>query len=430
MFAIVSIAAGAAVSANGFGVEYGPGAGGFNGLSLHGGAQVGGAAHYWQPKPASDLMSVGKTKRVKEALGCQGQYIGDDCDQRICPYGLSATTSPFIKNGLTGATNTDDELYAPTSRISECVLDNGACILDELRGDTNRFLGTHTYSECSSKGICDRETGVCDCFAGFTGVGCRYTTCPNDCSGHGLCTQNALANVDYDTPGNSIFHGTQYWDSKMTMRCVCDRGYSGYDCSERICPHGDDILTTCLSDAVADVQNIELDFTAAISGTSEKSRFFTLTFTDGFRGVYTTSPITIMEEPEATAALTQIALEALPNHALPSVQVSGSVLGTFGQNIAVTFSDAGTSGLQNELQCNVRYSDSVCENGGQMPLINSDATNTEFTCTNSGHAVLDTDQFEENAECGNRGVCDRASGKCDCFEGHSGEACGTASVYV
>lgn len=430
MFAIVSIAAGAAVSSNGFGVAYGPGAGGFDGLGLHEGAQVNGAGYYWQPKPASDLMSVGKTKRVKEALGCQGSYMGDNCDQRLCPYGLSATTSPFIKNGLTGATSTDDDSYAPTSRISECVLDNGACVLDDFRGDTDRFLGTHTYAECSAKGICDRETGMCECFEGSTGVGCRYTTCPNDCSGHGVCKQNAFANTDYDTPNNALFHGSQYWDAYLTMRCVCDRGYNGYDCSERICPHGDDILTTCLSDAVADVQDIELDFAAQISDTTEASRFFTLTFTDGFRGRYTTNPITIMEDPDATASLTQIALESLPNHALPSVQVSGAVLGTHGQTLSVTFSDMGTSGIQNDLECSVRYTDEVCTNGGQMPLIDSDVTSADFTCVNAGHQELDETQFEENAECGNRGICDRETGKCDCFDGHTGEACGTMSVYV
>jgi len=369
-------------------------------------------------------------RSVKESRGCKGPYMGNGCSLRVCPYGLSANTSPYIKNGLTGAGHEDDVTYAPTSRVEECTLVNGACDNSDFLGDTDRFLGTHTYTECSGKGTCDRETGMCECFAGFTGVGCRYTTCPNDCSGHGLCSQNARANTDYDTPGASTFFGSQYWDAYMTMRCVCDRGFSGFDCSERICPYGDDILTTCLSDEVADVQTINLDFAAAISSTAETSRFFTLTFTDGFRGTYNTNPIQIMEDAVATAALTQLALEALPNHALPSVQVSGDTYGTHGQALAVTFSDAGTPGMQNDLGCNVRYQDEVCENGGQQPLIDAEITTAAFTCMHGGHAETDPEMFEENVECGNRGICDKATGTCECFDGHSGEACGTASVYV
>lgn len=31
----------------------------------------------------------------------------------------------------------------------------------------------HWYVECSNKGLCDRKSGVCKCFAGYEGTSCQ-----------------------------------------------------------------------------------------------------------------------------------------------------------------------------------------------------------------------------------------------------------------
>merc|ERR1712224_329533 len=38
-----------------------------------------------------------------------------------------------------------------------------------------------TEQECSDQGLCDRATGLCSCFPGYTGSSCQRTACPDDC---------------------------------------------------------------------------------------------------------------------------------------------------------------------------------------------------------------------------------------------------------
>merc|ERR1711871_1278249 len=49
--------------------------------------------------------------------------------------------------------------------------------------------------------------------------------------------------------------GIEYslWDADKVFGCACDAGFTGYDCSQRVCPYGDDPLTTGQND---EVQNL------------------------------------------------------------------------------------------------------------------------------------------------------------------------------
>ena len=97
-------------------------------------------------------------------------------------------------------------------------------------------MPAHPRVECSNKGICNKATGECHCFENYDGKACERTSCPNDCSGRGVCLdQKALAEAEgatYELP----------WDGEKAMGCKCDPGYRGPDCSQKECPSGDDIL--------------------------------------------------------------------------------------------------------------------------------------------------------------------------------------------
>jgi len=131
-----------------------------------------------------------------------------DCSQTVCPHGAAWTGKPMHPNTA------------------------------------------HGSSECSNRGICDRGTGMCNCFDGYEGVACDRMSCPNNCGEHGKCM--TIGNV-YKLYGSEFFKQTQFmpnattyysrWDADKTTMCFCDYGYTGSACEMRMCPKGDDPLT-------------------------------------------------------------------------------------------------------------------------------------------------------------------------------------------
>ncbi len=172
----------------------------------------------------------------------------------------------------------------------------------------------HAYSECSNKGICDRDSGTCDCFEGYEGSACQRASCPVSsngvCSGHGTCkTISELAADD-----NSNVY--RLWDEDKTMGCDCDAGYSGADCSARVCKHGADPL---YYDDFANVRfaNFTMQF---YMQAADKMAYgnYSIIFTDVYGEDWETDPIDI----NAACSVIQDRLESLPNNVIPT----GSVL--------------------------------------------------------------------------------------------------------
>jgi hypothetical protein len=500
-----------------------------------------------------------------DKCACQPNWSGADCSARKCAYGLSWVATADIDNAPAGGS----------------------------------LGGRHAYTECSSKGICDASSGECQCFDGYEGKGCRRQVCPNDCSGHGRCVYNRGVSGDYigadrgpffsgvsqSGDNNHAAFTSQTWDVDKSRQCACDRGWEGYDCANRICPSGDDPLTDCdtrrekddvqlvlleIADPskIANACGSEVDCN---TGFLSPNNYFTLTFTDMFGGNYTTTPIQLNDNAGCTAATwsnagesswvpasgsgkcfaetaanTQAALEAMPNHAIPTVTVNGfnptrdgtflgvgggsdthadGAAGTYthtgtvwaGTNavslawgVLVTFSNAATSGKQNTLVCDVGaagtdnmpasqprfnhngidltandYSSAQQDMGIRCGVFHVGASANEwqpsrfdgfkpfpggleymhsfpsvtpgtgsdglagagarsafdfFTETTvSSYVAADGAQtvtapktsnlYKEAATCANRGSCDGSSGVCECFDGHTGEACATQTTF-
>jgi len=375
--------------------------------------------------------------KLGEVCDCQPRWVGADCGSRECPYGVSWVTSSETGTAAGGASY---DTIASTNQP----FPGDAAYMGEG--------GRHEYTECSSKGSCDRSSGECQCFEGYTGKGCRKMKCPNDCSGNGMCMTNFEINSQY----HDVSPDSQMWDWNKATQCKCDPGFHGLDCSMRTCPKGDDPLTNCAAGTeVSDIQ--EISWNTADGGSDG---WFSLTFTDAYGANYTTVPIFAYSDPEGTvfeegatdtnsgqdgahglwkgrktAAAMEAALEGLPNFAIPNITVTftGAVNGIPAESgtntFDVTFLDAGNAGLQNLLECSYT-GDSSYNHAAASPRFSAPADAFGRVCT-AKHVAQTGNRYpasagykiKESSVCSNRGDCATRGGVCEGGEGYPGAAC-------
>eukprot|EP00753_Platysulcus_tardus_P022675 PLAT9882.1.p1 GENE.PLAT9882.1~~PLAT9882.1.p1 ORF type:complete len:328 (-),score=70.34 PLAT9882.1:169-1152(-) len=305
-----------------------------------------------------NLCSGHGTCDSSEDCTCYSMWRGADCSERTCPSG--------------------------TSWVDVATAANTA----------------HGYAECSDKGVCNRKTGMCKCFSGFTGVACERMTCPNDCSGRGQCkTLNQLTSLSV----------SDYWDQNKVVGCDCDPGFTGADCSERECPLGEDPV--CLTTPA------DLEQTVTFGGTTSP---YYLQVTDAFGGVWTTN-VETHSSGAADASAMEALLLKLPNFVVPAVTVTAA-----GDVYTVTWTDASTGGGAQSNTDRTRIT--FCSNnvagtvapGSFAPHVPADTCNVAENAAGTG----------VNTECASRGKCDRSTGICSCFTGFTGENCATQTALA
>lgn len=323
-------------------------------------------------------------------------HLSGDCSERICPYELAWVDKP------------------------------------------DEFGNRHKYAECSNRGICNRDSGECECFPGYEGKACARTTCPNDCSGHGRCLYikdlpfgEVPADADLDSyifqqPKTFNYYD---WDGGKTRGCYCDPQWGDVDCSKRICDYGTDVMDqrdNMLAMGKYQVQQlhfqadqITLNHTNGITG-----RTFALTFKSKVNETFTTLPIEFFTGPENFHDFildVQSALKALPNQVIDEVQVAGAY-NQYGNtaHLNITFVGTNVQGPQNLIT--VRAYE--CGDGCTPQL-----TGMILKPTSQNVAELQLSDYN-SYECGRRGKCDYTSGLCTCFGGYTGPTCGIISALI
>lgn len=226
---------------------------------------------------------------VSSNCECQRNYYGNDCSMRLCPYGRA-----FVDDQTLGDINGDNKISVDlgyrkgreTVPASEMMSADYGAARAGYRSRESWDEG-HFYRECSGKGNCETSTGLCQCFAGYEGSACKRSAPPKvngkTCNGKGTL---------------KTYEGTEYkaWDHDKTGYCACDAGYSGPRCQYRDCPRGLDPIEMNGRDA-SHFQQIQF-----MSRTDTKANFgklpygdvsFTLSFTDEYMDVWTTSLMSV-----------------------------------------------------------------------------------------------------------------------------------------
>ena len=270
----------------------------------------------------------------------------------------------------------------------------------------------HQSVECSNMGRCNRGTGTCECFDGFTGAACDRMSCDLDCSGNGQCMTEGDQYVHHNKARDKSLVYTN-WDAKHVQGCVCDPGYTGGRCEYKMCPKGNDpIIPTH-------------DFPTYILTTSSSAGtldgLFKLTFNDkSFL-----FPATVANWDSAAC---KRSFESLPN--IKTVECTAGAVTYAGGGAAYTIKITAFPSRP--------YENNIYTHRGQ-PLLDSfhcDASRVSNSLSNPVTCTMTEVQFGTNwdmgevyvplyEQCSNRGICDMHTGSCTCFPNFLGSSCST-----
>jgi len=295
--------------------------------------------------------------------------------------------------------------WAAFNSATDCSL--RTCQYARTRGkvstsSSNIDFDVHGYEECAGQGVCNRKTGECECNDGFTGSACQRTACTNDCNGHGEC-----ASVKAFNPG----YTASSWDAELTNVCKCDAGWEGPACESRKCPIGDDPLTPGTGAAVDEIQKCVISASAGTINGGE----FSVVFTDWSGQKHETRPISATT---ATSQQIKEEMQRFANNKITTIETSVGGLTTAAVTFRVTFSGEEVSGANTLLEVNIDDDSST----GHKHIRNA-VTSSDGGATISVTCEKEQTSTEEAEVCSGRGVCDGATGLCQCHRGIKGHKC-------
>lgn len=341
---------------------------------------------------------------------CSSGWEGGDCSEKTCPFGRSWFSYPETNN-----------------------------------------VAHFDYVECGNMGLCDKTIGKCECRAGFYGEACEYMVCGGaydlPCSGHGRCMTMAELALWSDANGDAtdFTYGSDpnnpyTWDYDRIHGCYCDHGFTGYDCSLKKCPEGDDPGTYDDHSEVQILQCIADDGNFTLSFRQQETLILSYNITapelrralNSLSTIRNVSVYFVFDGPMPEGTLNYVQPSKTRADGMPDWGQFVGTNGTFAeqiQNETIRYESNSTFCRTDGLQVAVIH---FTHTHGNLPAIKVnntflfDFTNSDggfhsgkinvFQDGSSMHGLQSIRGTTETDVCNNRGICNYESGQCECFE--------------
>jgi len=132
--------------------------------------------------PMVECSNAGICDRSSGQCQCFESFEGIACDRTVCPNDCSNRGICYTQQQL--ADNAGKIYTTPwdAMKIQGCVCDLGYrgpdCSLQECPTGPDVLLGegNERGRDCSGRGLCNYDSGLCQCFSGFFGTRCQFQT--------------------------------------------------------------------------------------------------------------------------------------------------------------------------------------------------------------------------------------------------------------
>jgi hypothetical protein len=132
--------------------------------------------------PVMECSNKGVCDRVSGACDCFPNFEGVACERTVCNNDCTNRGVCYTSKQLAEDADRTYETPWDADKQVGCVCDAGFrgpdCRLVECPSgaDVLKGFGNEAGRDCSGRGICNYENGVCACFAGYSGTRCHIQT--------------------------------------------------------------------------------------------------------------------------------------------------------------------------------------------------------------------------------------------------------------
>ncbi|CAM9206772.1 unnamed protein product [Heterosigma akashiwo] len=132
--------------------------------------------------PSMECSNMGICDRSNGECECFDGYEGIACERAVCPNECSERGICYTQKQLAAEARKTYTSPWDALKYQGCVCDSGYrgpdCSLQECPSGPDVLLGkgNEVGRDCSGRGLCNYDSGLCQCFSGYFGTRCQHQT--------------------------------------------------------------------------------------------------------------------------------------------------------------------------------------------------------------------------------------------------------------